>query len=133
MPGTVTETKEKQGPIGVVTLTITGDASGGSVPDTDLATKIGGRLLALETNPGSPAPTTLYDITIDDADGHDVLEGVGANRAAAATEKVAVVYSGTEIHPSVAKSDTLTLKVANQAVNDAVIVVKLYYDGASDP
>ena len=62
-----------------------------------------------------------------------MLEGVGANRHTSATEKVAVVYSGTEIHPSVAKSDTLTLKVANQAVNSAVIVVKLYYDGASDP
>ena len=133
MPGTVVETKDKQGPIGVVTLTITADSADASVPDTALATKISGRLLALETDPGTTAPTALSDITLEDAEGHDVLEGVGADRSATATEKAAVVYSGTEIHPPVAKGDVLTFKLANNSVNSAGIVAKLYYEGASDP
>lgn len=130
MAGSVTETHDKQGPIGVVTLTIVGDSSDGSVPDTDLATKISGYLLALETDPGATAPTDNYDVTLEDANGHDVLEGVGADRDTANTEKVRVVYSGTAVHPPVSIGDTLTLKVANQSVSSANIVVKLYYEGS---
>ena len=132
MAGTVTQANVKRGPIGVVTLTVTGDDSDGTVPDTNLTTKISGRLLALETNPGATAPTSNYDITLEDADGHDVLEGVGANRHTSTTEKVAIVFSGTEIHPSVGVDDTLTLKIANQSVNSADIVVKLYYEGQGE-
>ena len=51
MAGTVVEVHEKQGPIGVLTLTCTGDASDGSFPETAFETKISGRILALETNP----------------------------------------------------------------------------------
>lgn len=129
MAGTVTQAHTKRGPVGCVTLTITADAADASVPNTDLTAKISGRLLALETDPGSTAPTANYDITIEDQHGHDVLQGVGANRATATTEKVAVVFSGTSVHPPVAKSDTLTFKVANNAVNGAGIVAKLYYEG----
>lgn len=132
MAGTVTETHERIGAIGVVTLTVTADAADGTVPNTDLSTKIGGKLLALETNPGATAPTANYDITIEDEDGHDVLEGVGANRHTSNTEKVAVVYSGTAIHPPVAVSDTLTFKLAGNSVNSAVTVAKLYYEGSNE-
>jgi len=127
MAGTVTQVHNEHGAIGVVTLTCIADAADGSYPDTALADRIGGRLLALETNPGTPAPTTLYDVTLVDADGHDVLEGVGANRHTTNTEKVAVVMSGTEIHPVIDESDTLTLNIDNNVVNSAVTVIKLYY------
>lgn len=132
MPGTVTQTHNKQGPVGVITLTATADSADGSYPNTALATKISGKLLALETNPGSPAPTDLYDITLEDGDGHDVLEGVGANRSTTNTEKVSAVYSTTEIHPEVSYADTLTLKIANNSVNSAVTVIKLYYEGQGE-
>ena len=128
MAGTVTEIHSKN-VVGVITLTATGDAADGGYPETVLETKISGRILALETNPGTPAPTTLYDIVLEDADGHDVLEGVGANRHTTNTEKAAVVYSGTEIHPPVEYSDTLTLKITNNSVNSAVTVIKIYYEG----
>jgi len=132
MAGTVVETHVKRGRIGCITLTITGDASDGSVPDTVLATKIGGYLLALETNPGATAPTANYDITLVDADGHDVLEGVGANRHTSTTEKVSIVYSGTAVHPPVGKVDVLTVNVDNNSVASAGIVAKLYYEGDAD-
>ena len=132
MPGTITQTNEKRGPIGVVTLTCVADDSDGSYPETALDTRISGRLLALETNPGSTAPSSNYDIVLDDADGHDVLEGVGANRHTSATEKANIVYSGGLDHPPVGIVDTLTLKITNNSVNSAEIVVKLYYEGQSE-
>lgn len=134
MAGTVTQTHERRqgSPVGVITLTATADAADGSFPDTALAAKIGGKLLALETNPGATAPTNLYDIALDDAEGHDVLEGAGANRSATLTEKANIVFSGTSVNPPVAKSDVLTLKITNNSVNSAVVVVKLYYEGDSE-
>jgi hypothetical protein len=129
MPGTVVETHDKAGPIGVITLTCTGDASDGSFPSTALTTKISGRLLALETNPGATAPTANYDIVLNDPESYDVLEAVGANRHTTTTEKVQIVYSGTAVNPPVAISDTLTLVVTNNAVNDAITVIKIYYEG----
>ena len=133
MAGTVTQSHESIGPVGVVTLTVTADAADGSVPNTALSVKLSGLLLALETNPGATAPTLNYDITLEDAEGHDVLQGVGANRHNTNTEKVAAVYSGTTIHPPVAMSDTLTFKLAGNSINSAQVVAKLYYQGAYNP
>ncbi len=129
MPGTITQTFESRGPVGVVTLTATGDAADGSFPSTDLSTKISGFILALETNPGSPAPTDNYDIVLNDADGHDVLEGKGANRDTANTEKVQVVDVAEGRYPPVAAGDTLSLVITNSTVNSAVIVIKIYFLG----
>lgn len=129
MAGTVTTAHELRAPVRALRFTIVADAADASVPDTELP-KFSGRLLALETNPGATAPTANYDITIEDQHGHDVLEGVGGDRSAASTEKAAVVYTGTSIHPAVAADDTLTLKVANNLVNSAEITAVLYYEGA---
>lgn len=127
MAGTVSVTHEKRGNVRVVRCSCTGDASDGSIPQQTLPT-FGGRLLALETNPGSPAPTSNYDVAINDQHGHDVLQGVGANRHTSSTEKVAVVYSGTAIHPPVAQGDTLTLAVSGNSVASAVTEIDLYYE-----
>lgn len=56
------------------------------------------------------APTTLYDVTITDEDGRDILHGVGADRP------VPITDSG-RIHPSLllgsVVGSTLTLNVSN--------------------
>jgi len=131
MAGTVVETHGRAlGGIGVVTLTCTADAADGSFPATALTTKIGGRVVALETNPGSPAPTANYDIVLTDAEGYDVLQGLAANRSATVTEKPPIVYSGTSLHPVVAGEDTLTWTITGNAVNSAVIVGRVFYEGA---
>jgi len=127
MAGTVTQAYRSVGNIRSVTLTCTADAADGSFPDAVLTTAIEGRLLKLVTNPGAVQPTDLYDITLEDQHGHDVLEGVGANRDTLNTEEVAIVYAGTGTHPCVDEGDTLTLKIANNIVNSAVVVVDLYY------
>ena len=127
MPGTVLQTSSLAGNIRRLTFTCTADAAAATFPDTAVTEKIEGRLLKLVTTPGAVHPTNLYDITLVDQHGHDVLEGVGADRATTTTEEVPIVYSGTGTHPCVDESDTLTLKIANNAVNSAVTVVDVYY------
>lgn len=131
MASSVTQTHVRRGPIGCVILDVTAHTDG-SVDNVDISAHISGRLLALETNPGATAPQANYDIAINDADGHDVLQGVGANRHTANTEKVAIVYSGTAIHPPVAASDVLTLAVSGNNVNAATTRIKLYYEGIGE-
>ena len=119
------------GNIRSLVYTCTGDAADGTYP-TAVLPAIEGRLLDLVTNPGTTAPTDNYDVTVLDQHGHDVLEGVGANRDGAApgtetTEKVPIVYSGTGTHPTVDESDTLTLTISGNSVNSAVTVVQIYY------
>lgn len=128
MAGTcVLDAHNKLGSIRSLVYTCTADAAAATYPDTVLP-KIEGRLLALVTNPGAVQPTDNYDIVINDQHGHDVLEGVGANRDTLNTEKALVVYSGTGTHPCVDEADTLTMSISNNAVNSAVTVVQLYYE-----
>ena len=101
----------------------TGD---GTFTDHTVTTKFEGELIAIETNPGGTAPTDQYDITLEDAEGLDILQGVGANRATATTEMAAIVF-GTYFHPVIDASDTLTLKIANQSVNSALTKIIIYY------
>jgi len=127
MAGTVVETiTSGYGFIEVITLTCTADAADASFPATALTNKFTGYLIALETNPGATAPTANYDIVLNDAEGNDVLQGVGANRHTSTTEKVPIVYSGTALHPIIHATDTLTWTITNNAVNSAIVVAKLY-------
>ena len=124
----VTETAVLRGPVKVIILSCVGDDTDGSIPRTAIATKISGKLLALETNPGATAPTANYDIVLNDADGIDVLGGAGANRHTTSSEKVALPF-GTYFGVPVAYDDVLTLVITNQSVNDAIIVIRLYFEG----
>lgn len=127
MPGTVVITHEKRGSVRKIVMTCTADAAAATFPNTVLPS-FQGRLLHLETDPGATAPTALYDVTITDAHSLDVLQGVGANRSATVTERANIVYSGGLDHPYVSISDVLTLAIANNAVNSAVIVIELVYE-----
>ena len=126
MAGTVAIEHKAFGAVRRVRCTCVADAADASIPDTVLP-RIEGRLIAIETNPGATAPTDNYDVSVTDAEGHDVLEGVGANRDTATTEKAPIVYTGTALHPVVSLDDVLTLKVANNLVNSAQVVISLYY------
>ena len=94
---------------------------------------ISGLIRALATNPGATAPQANYDITLPDGDAVDILQGVGANRHTSNSERASVVYSGTEVHPEVSKTDTLTLTLTGNNVNSAISVVKIYVEGTIDP
>lgn len=127
MAGSITQSHAKLGNIRIVTFTCTADGSDGSFPETAITDKIEGRLIQLVTNPGSTGPQSNYDIVLDDAEALDTLQGVGANRHTSTTEVAVIVFSGSTVHPVVDESDTLTLKITNNNVNSATIVIKLYY------
>lgn len=106
-----------------LTLTVTGDASTGSVPDTvlnsagiDIPSSDGMTIVSMVTDPGSPAPTTLYDIVITDARGYDLLGGTGANRSATVTENAAPTAP-------VPINGAITFSLSNNSVASAVVTV----------
>lgn len=130
MAGTTTLTTHKSfGTVRRLVIDWVADAAAATVPSLALPA-IEGTLLALETNPGVTAPTDNYDIVLNDAEGGDRLCGVGANRDTADTELVAVVFSGTSVHPAVSIDEILTLAISGNAVNSATGRVVLLYSPA---
>ncbi len=123
----VTQVHQTLGHIRKIVFTATGDDSDGSFPATAITDKIEGHLVELVTNPGSTAPTDNWDVVLNDANGLDKLQGVGANRDTTTSEAAPIVFSGTSLHPVVAKDDTLTLTITGNSVNDAIIVLTLIY------
>lgn len=131
MAGTVTFSRDSY-PLGItdtrpyleiITITWVADAAAATVPSTDITGgKVYGVLQRIVTNPGVPAPTDNYDITITDSDGLDVLGGVGANRDTANTEEAEIVQ--TSFQRIVA--DVLTFNLSGNSVNSATGVCKLF-------
>ena len=97
----------------------TADDTTAADPQTLVLPAINGELISLTTDPGSAAPTDNYDITIEDALGVDVLQGVGANRHTTTTQQVYITVDGTETRPVVTEHDVLTLKIAGNSVVSA--------------
>ena len=114
-----------------VVLSWTGDAANGTVPSTAtidaITTEISGwYVYAVETDPGSVAPTTLYDIVINDASGFDIAGGQLANRSATATERVIPKLDATaSLYGGVLVDSALTLVITGQSVVSATGTVKL--------
>lgn len=66
-------------------------------------------------------------MSLRDQHGYDLLEGVGANRSATATQEVPIIYASTSLHPVVHESDTLTLIVDNHFAASGVTLVEVYW------
>jgi hypothetical protein len=92
--GTVTVTEKRTGTVKKITWVWVCDASGNA--DKQTVAPFDGKLIAFETIPagGGSAPTDLYDITVVDDDGFDVLAGGGQNRATGSTQIVAETSLG---------------------------------------
>lgn len=128
MASSVTETPPTYCTVGInkLILDVTFDTDG-SFTSTALTHKIDGFLLALETNPGSPAPTDNYDITLIDEEGLDVLQGNGVDRDTTNTEMVAIDLDGY-FHPPVTRDQTLTLTISGNTINSATVRIIIYYE-----
>lgn len=115
----------------VLTFSWTGDAANGTVPSTATSTAItadiaGWYVYAIETNPGTTAPTASYDIVINDAESLDIAGGMLANRSATATEKITPRLDSTySIFGGVLVDTAVTLVITNQNVVSATGTVKL--------
>ncbi len=58
--------------------------------------------------------------------GEDLLQTLGRNRSAIATEVTPLFYSGTQVHPYVDETDALTLRIANSFQANAQIVIDVF-------
>lgn len=85
-----------------------------------------GEVLALVTIPDAvAAPTALYDVTVEDSEGYDVLQGAGADRSAAAQETAVPTAKSVAFGP-------LTLKVTNAGATKKGVAI-LYVQGRRLP
>lgn len=83
--------------------------------------------MSASASPSAGAPTASYDVRLLDQTGYDVLEGLGADRSAVASEHKALIYASTSLHPVVDDSDALTLRIDNNGVGSAYMEIALYY------
>lgn len=97
------------------------------VSATHLATLEGYLLFLMRTDPGSPAPTALYDITFTDAHG-DILGGMGANRSATATESVVPKIDGTNnLWGTAPWRTSLQLAITGNSTNGATGIIEFWF------
>ena len=126
----------------IVSLVWTTDSNGvftGTVLNSDIYKKISGSyLFRVKTIPGTSSlePSSTYTVTLVDADGYDVLGGVGATRSRTAIEAAIpkqdtanAIYGAVLIGES--NSDSLTLNVSGPG-NSVQGKVKLYLTAAGD-
>jgi len=108
-----------------LTILCTGDASDGTIPDTNLCSLVaadkplhGWGLCSIETVPGATGPTDNSDVYLKTANGTDILEGNGENMLDNAANNI--IYP--PLIPLIVFL-TLTLDVDNQSVNSAVYTI----------
>jgi len=115
MAGSVTITYDETETVKKVKLDWLSDASG-DVSGTDTK-KLSGEILRVGFKPdsGGTQPTDQYDVTLADEEGHDVLQGLGANLGnGASSDLVPMVTDGNAGNARpIAISDKLSLVVAN--------------------
>jgi len=126
--GTITQTMSPQGfnnDNQIIEITAVGDASTGSFPATTmlrynstLANTDGWSIIAVETDPGSTAPTANWDLTFVDASGLDLLNSQCINRSATATERCSA--DPIPLYGNVA------VTITGNSVNSATITIKVY-------
>jgi hypothetical protein len=96
-----------------------------SFPAADMPDILGKSCYFVITNPGTPAPTDDYDITISDANGLSVFGTQLNDRDTANTEQIAPVISS--VYAPRLCVDQWTFALANNSVNSAVGVCDLYF------
>jgi len=114
-----------------VKFSCTGDASDGSIPDTDIRADIlsyisGWFLDIIVVNPGSVAPTVDSDVYIDDEDEVDLLNGNGVDLLHNTAAKACVPNTDGQNKRQPIRG-TVTLDVDNQSVNSATYDIILVF------
>lgn len=112
------------GMAGIVEIawTTTADGAGTITSEATPALPMG-FVTGVTTDPGSPAPTDNWDLTISNTSSADVLLGAGADRDTANTEIAFPTFNGVPVW--VPFKGALTFAGANNSVSGAIIVVKL--------
>ena len=117
MAGTVTITEITHTSAKKVTVTWT--CSSGGAADGTTTKAFDGKVVGFTTDPDdTDAPADNYDIVINDADGHDVLLGAGADRDTLDTEHVV----GASLSAVAGSKLTLAVTNAGNAKKGVVIL-----------
>jgi hypothetical protein len=137
MPGAIAESRDSNDfskgsrakKAEIVTVAWTADAANALIPS--LLLPLQGYLIKAVTNPGTPAPSSNYDIALGDPEDQalDALNGALANRHATLAEQVYPMHAGfpaTVSSHTIFLSGTYSLAVSNNAVNSAAGRVALY-------
>lgn len=105
--GTVTTTEARHAALKRIKFAWVSSAGGAA--DATTVNSFCGKVELLATIPdgGGTQPTDLYDLTVTDVDGIDVLAGAGANRSNASTQTVVSSSLGAVCY------STLTLAITN--------------------
>jgi hypothetical protein len=97
--------------------------------DTFTTRRIDGYIVRVVTNPGTPAPTDNYDVTLGDEDGVEVMGGTLSNRDTTASEQsFPLLYDdGTDrVYGSPLINGPLTMEVIDNIVPFAAGDVVIY-------
>ena len=93
------------------------DSGTGAVAAKTSTVELHGYLVKFKVHPGTTAPTALFDITLKDSDGCDVLGGEGADRSATLIEQglplVGAAYAPSRV------DGFLTFAITGNSVNGA--------------
>ena len=111
--------------VGRIVVSFIADTGDGSVPAIALPA-IEGRLLSITTDPGTPAPSADWDITLVDTGGFDILGGAGADRHTSNALRAAIT-SGY-----LSRDESYALTITGNSENGAKGVVTLHYTTGAD-
>lgn len=101
----------------------TSDASAGTVGATSTE-KFSGRLITAQHIAGSVTPTNLYDVTVLDDQGQDILGATGADIAVATGKTSTAISSGLPFQAI--QNSTLRLVIANAGNSKTGSVVLIF-------
>jgi hypothetical protein len=124
MSGTVTVEEISDGSVKRIVFTWTSDASGNATKTT--VNSYTGSLTDAIFAPGTPTPTTAYDVVVNNASSSDRLGGAGANLSSAAT-----VYKASGDGLTTVADSTLSLSITN-AGDSKQGTITLYLFGTSN-
>lgn len=104
----------------VIVVDWTADTDG-SVAFTSVG-EVCGILQRIVTDPGTPAPTDLYDIALEDEDAVDMLGGAGQNRSNTQTQEAEIKMSSFQR----VVANFGTFKLTGNSVSGAKGIAKIY-------
>lgn len=88
---------------------------------------INGTVGWVETKPGSTAPTALYDITLTNSDGLDIMGGKLADRSATLAEGSAPYDTVGAIYLTTPVRGPLDITITNNSVNSATGTISIFF------
>jgi len=110
---------------------LTMDSGGATAQEWSKGLK--GIVIAVDTDPGTTAPTDNYDMTIKDSYGVDIMGGALANRDTANSERAWPLFNdGTDkhvVHAPVAGALTFGVDAASNLVGNATVTIRVYTIG----